>query len=219
MEKVNETPIKEQEQPQQANEATAEPTAAAENMAATTEDMTDTKADGPTPNEPGQNDDAAAQNENPVVDEVTRLTAEVAQLEAERLELKDKFLRLYAEFDNYKRRTSKERIDLLKTASSDVLRELLPVLDDFDRASQAAGEEGLPEGIKLIHEKLANTLSRKGLKPMESTGQAFDAELHEAITEIPAPTEEMKGKVIDTVEKGYTLNDSIIRFAKVVVGK
>ncbi len=151
--------------------------------------------------------------------EVEEQEKEIVGLETERNELKDKYLRLFAEFDNYKRRTAKERVDTLKTASADVLKELLPVLDDFDRAKTAAGEAGLSEGIQLIHEKLVNSLAKKGLKPMESTGEAFDAEFHEAITEFPAPTPELKGKNVDTVEKGYTLNDKIIRYAKVVVGK
>jgi molecular chaperone GrpE len=144
---------------------------------------------------------------------------DLVKVEDERNELKDKYLRLFAEFDNYKRRTAKERVDILKTASASVLREMLPILDDFDRAKTAAGKEGLPEGVQLIQDKLLSTLAKKGLKPMESNGQPFDAESHEAIAEIPAPTEEMKGRIIDTVEKGYTLNDKIIRYAKVVVGK
>lgn len=226
MEKVNETPMKEQEQPQATatDSTTPESTAAAtENMAADAADMTatDASASAATPLDEisDRNDAAAEQNESPVEDELKRLEEELAQEKAAHQELKDKYLRLFAEFDNYKRRTSKERLDILKTASSDVLRELLPIMDDFDRAATAAGEAGLPDGVQLIQEKLVNTLSKKGLKAMESTGEPFDAELHEAITEIPAPAEAMKGKVIDTIEKGYTLNDKIIRYAKVVVGR
>ena len=151
-------------------------------------------------------------------DDVEALEKEVVGIERERDEIKDKYLRLFAEFDNYKRRSSRERLDILKTASSDIIRELLPVLDDFDRAKNQ-NEEGLSEGIQLIYDKLFSNLSKKGLMAVESTGEAFDAEVHEAIVQIPAPTEEMKGKVIDTVEKGYALNDKIIRYAKVVVGK
>lgn len=176
------------------------------------EDKTNKKKRG---SRSGSNAKKVKQLEN----EVEELEKEVVGLEEERNELKNKYVRLLAEFENYKRRTAKERMDILKTASSDVLRELLPVMDDFDRAKTAAGEEGLPDGIQLIYDKLLGNLSRKGLKSMESNGQPFDAELHEAITEIPAPTEEMKGKIIDTIEKGYTLNDKIIRYAKVVVGK
>ena len=130
-------------------------------------------------------------------------------------ELKDKYIRLLAEFDNFKKRNVKERLDLMRTASQDTLTSLLPILDDFDRA-QKSGE--LSEGTMMIYNKLFNTLSQKGLQAMESTGFPFDPELHEAITEFPAPSEDMKGKVFDTVEKGYTLNEKIIRHAKVVVG-
>ena len=151
-------------------------------------------------------------------DDVEALEKELVGIERERDEIKDKYLRLFAEFDNYKRRSSRERLDILKTASSDIIRELLPVLDDFDRA-KSQNDEGLSEGIQLIYDKLFSNLGKKGLKAVESTGEAFDAEIHEAIVQIPAPTEEMKGKVIDTVEKGYALNDKIIRYAKVVVGK
>jgi len=134
----------------------------------------------------------------------------------------DKYLRLYAEFDNFRRRTSKERIDLLQTAGKEIIVSLLPVLDDFERAERAmetsTDVEAVKEGVKLIQNKLNNILSQKGLKPMQSIGQPFDADLHEAITNIPAPTDDLKGKVIDEMEKGYTLGDSVVRFAKVVVG-
>ena len=132
-------------------------------------------------------------------------------------ELKDKYLRLFAEFDNYKKRSVKERVDTLKTAAQDSLSAMLPILDDFERA--AKNGDGLSEGIQLIHNKLNSIMSQRGIKAMESTGEDFNAEFHEAITEIPIPDESMKGKVIDTVEKGYFLNDKIIRYAKVVVGK
>ena len=132
-------------------------------------------------------------------------------------ELKDKYLRLFAEFDNYKKRSVKERVDTLKTAAQDSLSAMLPILDDFERA--AKNGDGLSEGIQLIQNKLNSIMSQRGIKAMESTGEVFNAEFHEAITEIPMPGESMKGKVIDTVEKGYFLNDKIIRYAKVVVGK
>lgn len=147
----------------------------------------------------------------------------IEDLEIELSESKDKYLRLYAEFENYKRRTVKERLDLMKTASQDTLSSLLPILDDFDRAKKSADdestEEHFTEGVTLVYNKLHSTLKSKGLEPMESTGEVFNAEIHEAITEIPSPTEDMKGKIIDTIEKGYKLNDKIIRYAKVVVGK
>ncbi len=135
-------------------------------------------------------------------------------------ELQDKYLRMYAEFDNFKKRTVREKLDLIKSAGQDILASLLPVLDDFDRAKKNAesGGEPLSEGVQLVYNKLFNTLQQRGLKPMESIGTQFDPELHEAFTEIPAPTEDLKGKVIDTIEKGYWLNDKIIRHAKVVVG-
>ena len=128
--------------------------------------------------------------------------------------MKDKYLRLLAEFENFKRRSSKERVDYISGASREMITALLPVLDDFERADSAGA---VSDGMKLILHKLQTILQQKGLKSMESTGSAFDADLHEAITEV-SMGEEMKGKVIDTVEKGYFLNDKIIRYAKVVVG-
>ncbi len=149
--------------------------------------------------------------------------AKVAALEKERDELRDKYLRLYAEFDNYKKRTLKERIELMKTAAQDTVAALLPVLDDFDRAKKNAeseeSTEPFSEGVALVYQKLYNVLKGRGLEPMESNGEAFDPELHEAVTEIPASSEEQKGRIIDTIEKGYKLKDKIIRHAKVVVGK
>jgi molecular chaperone GrpE len=134
----------------------------------------------------------------------------------------DKYLRLYAEFDNFRRRTTKERIELLQTAGKEVIVSLIPVLDDFERAVKsmeaATDIKAVKDGVVLVQNKFNNILSQKGLKPMESIGHAFDADLHEAITNIPAPTDDMKGKVMDEMEKGYYLNDSVIRFAKVIVG-
>jgi molecular chaperone GrpE len=150
-------------------------------------------------------------------------TDEIELLKAQIIELQEKHLRLYAEFDNYKRRTAKERIDIVKTAGQEVITDLLPVLDDFERAERSVVEdldiEVFAQGYALIKEKFFRILQTKGLKAMESKGQPFDADLHEAITEVPAPSKEWKGKVVDEVEKGYLLNDKIIRYAKVVVGK
>lgn len=147
----------------------------------------------------------------------------INELEQELGEAKDKYLRLYAEFDNYKKRTVKERLDLISTAGRDTITAILPVIDDFDRAKKSAEDEStsevFTEGVQLVYNKLHGVLTAKGIKPMESTGKDFDPELHEAITEIPAPSEELKGKVIDTIETGYFMNDKIIRHAKVVVGK
>jgi molecular chaperone GrpE len=135
---------------------------------------------------------------------------------------KDKFLRLFAEFENYKRRTTKERIELFKTANQEVLLAMLPVLDDFDRASveiNKSGDESLVKGVELIHEKLKSTLVAKGLEEVEvKAGDVFDADYAEAITQIPAPSDKMKGKIVDVLEKGYKLGDKIIRFPKVVIG-
>jgi molecular chaperone GrpE len=148
---------------------------------------------------------------------------EIAELKKELDEQRDKYVRLYADFDNARKRMAKERLDLTLTASKDVIKDLLPVLDDFERAQKAVEKSGdvnaLKEGLNLVYNKLTNTLAAKGLKAMNSVGKAFDVNDHEAITEIPAPTAEQAGKVIDEVEKGYYLNDKIIRFAKVVVGK
>ncbi len=152
-----------------------------------------------------------------------KLQEQIDELTIQLNESKDKHLRLFAEFDNYKKRTLKEKIDYMKTASAEAIKAMLPVLDDFDRAKKVADDdstdEHFTEGVVMIYNKIFNVLKGQGLEAMESTGEAFDAELHEAITEIPAPSDDMKGKVIDTVEKGYTLKDKIIRHAKVVVGK
>ncbi len=136
---------------------------------------------------------------------------------------KDKFLRLFAEFENYKRRTSKERMDLFKTANQEVLQAMLPVLDDFDRGMaeiKKSEDEALVKGVELIHEKLRSTLVSKGLEEVEvRSGDAFNADFAEAITQIPAPTPKLKGKIVDVIEKGYKLGDKIIRFPKVVIGQ
>lgn len=136
---------------------------------------------------------------------------------------KDKYLRLFAEFENYKRRTTKERIELFKTANQEVLLAMLPVLDDFDRAIieiSKSEDELLLKGVELIHEKLKNTLVAKGLEQVEvNAGDAFDADFAEAITQIPAASDKMKGKIVDVLEKGYKLGDKIIRFPKVVIGQ
>lgn len=154
----------------------------------------------------------------PVADE-----SALEKLEAELAEQKDKYIRLMAEFDNFRRRTAKERVELIQTAGKDVIVSLLDVLDDCDRAEkQLTTSDDIAlqkEGIQLVFNKLRSSLHAKGVKPMESINTEFDVEKHEAITEIPAPTPEMQGKVIDEVVKGYYLNDKIIRFAKVVVGK
>ncbi|MDC0637294.1 nucleotide exchange factor GrpE [Flavobacteriaceae bacterium] len=135
---------------------------------------------------------------------------------------KDRYLRLFAEFENYKRRTSKERIELFKTASQDVMVAMLPILDDFDRALKELEKSDMAvfEGVTLINNKLNETLKQKGLSASETkAGEEFNADIHEAITQIPAPSEDLKGKIIEVIEKGYTLGDKIIRYPKVVIGQ
>ena len=165
-----------------------------------------------TPLETQANEEQASVEELPVEEQLA------LDLAAE----KDKFLRLFAEFENYKRRTSKERIELFKTANQEVLLAMLPVLDDFDRALVEigkSGDESLVKGVELIHEKLKSTLVAKGLEEVEvKAGDAFDADFAEAITQIPAQSDKMKGKIVDVLEKGYKLGDKIIRFPKVVIG-
>ena len=145
------------------------------------------------------------------------------ELQEELAKEKDKFLRLFAEFENYKKRTAKERIDLFKTANQDVLQALLPVLDDFDRALAEivkSDNNELFKGVELISDKFRETLKNKGLEQIEiRTGDVFDADIHDAVTQIPAPSDDMKGKVIDVIEKGYKLGDKVIRYPKVVVGQ
>ncbi len=138
-------------------------------------------------------------------------------------ELNDRFLRLFAEFDNYRKRSNKERLELISTASSGILRDLLPVVDDFDRAiannENIDDAKAIKEGVQIIYNKLRSILEAQGLKPMDAKGKPFDSELHEAIANVPVTDEKEKGIVIDDVEKGYYLNEKVIRYAKVVVGQ
>ncbi len=170
-----------------------------------------------------KNEQEAAQ-----VEENQEVEAEVVKEEPTTEELiqteKDKFLRLFAEFENYKKRTTRERIELFKTAGQEVMTSLLPILDDFERALTHIEDdkeaEELRKGVLLIYQKLIKTLEQKGLLKIETNkGDVFDAEIHEAITQIPAPDKKLKGKVIDCVEKGYKLGDKIIRYPKVVIGQ
>lgn len=178
---------------------------AAEN--ASLENGTDNASDNPSnglPNADIENEDA------------------LAGLEAELSEQKDKFLRLYSEFENYKKRSQRERLDYLKFAGEDVMKAFLPVFDDLDRALKAMSTtqdvEAVKEGVVLIQNKLNSIADSKGLKPMNAVGTLFDAELHDALTQVPAPTEDLKGKVLEEVEKGFYFNDKVIRHAKVIVG-
>ena len=164
-------------------------------------------------------DDTVDEAEAQEVDE----PSESEQLKADLEKEKDKFLRLFAEFENYKRRTSKERLELFKTANQDVMTAMLPVLDDFDRALteiKKAKDKNLMKGVELIHNKFKETLKNKGLEAMDvKHGDSFDADVHEAITQIPAASDKLKGKIVDVVERGYKLGDRIIRFPKVVTGQ
>jgi molecular chaperone GrpE len=145
------------------------------------------------------------------------------KLQSEVAEWKDKYTRLFAEFDNFRKRTIKERADLISSSTADVLKDMLPVIDDFDRAVKANESVDdiavVKEGFVLIHSKFYKKLESKGLKPIDAQGKPFDTDFHEAITSFPAPSEDMKGKVVDEVEKGYLLNDKVLRFSKVVIGQ
>jgi molecular chaperone GrpE len=147
----------------------------------------------------------------------------ITQLESDLGKEKDRYLRLFAEFENYKKRTGRERVELFKTASKDVMVSMLPVIDDFDRALkeiEKSGDSSALLGVELISNKLRETLRAKGLEPIGTkTGDTFDAEIHEAVTQIPAPSEDLKGKVIDVLETGYTLGEKVIRYPKVVIGQ
>lgn len=153
---------------------------------------------------------------SPEEKKINELTAQVS-------ELNDRYLRLSAEYDNYRKRTLKERMELIKSAGEGLLKGLLPVVDDFERAvahlSEASDLDAVKEGIHLIYNKFQEYLKQNGVSEIEAKEKAFDTDLHEAITKIPAPTEDMKGKVMDCVEKGYMLNDKVMRFSKVVVGE
>ena len=139
------------------------------------------------------------------------------------LDHKDKYIRLYSEYENYRKRTAKEKIDIITNASERLLKDIIPVIDDFERAitnnKDVNDASTIKEGFELIYNKLYKTLTDQGLKPMDAVGKVFDTDIHEAITNIPAPSKKMKGKVVDVIEKGYMINDKVIRFAKVVVGE
>jgi len=161
--------------------------------------------------------------ELPILDEKGLLEARIVELEAAKKEMTDKYLRLSAEFDNYRKRTLRERMELTKTAAESVMLSILPVTDDFERAmhsiEQGMNFEATKEGILLIYNKFKEFNKQNGITEIEALGKDFDTDLHEALTKIPAPSEDMKGKIIDVIQKGYYLNDKVIRFAKVVVGE
>lgn len=163
------------------------------------------------------------EEKKPASDEVEKLRSDIETLGQKLNENQDKYLRLSAEFDNYRKRTLKEKSDLLKSAGEDTIFKVLPVLDDFERALNAmqtsSDIEAVKNGISLIYIKLKDILSQQGIKEIEALNLEFNTDLHEAITKIPAPQEELKGKVVDVVQKGYYLNDKVLRFAKVVIGE
>jgi molecular chaperone GrpE len=187
----------------------------------------DLKEKKPQPNEnsagPDINADENMSGTSHLNNPLDECNVELEKVKSELDEYKDKYLRLQAEFDNFRRRTAKERLELVQTAGKDVIVDLLDVMDDSDRAQkqmEATDDiKQLREGVTLVFNKLRNVLQAKGLKPMETKETDFNPDLHEAITEVPAPSEKLKGKVIDEVGKGYYLKDKIIRHAKVVVGK
>lgn len=196
-----------------------------ENQSANTEEQTSesTSTDEQSNQNDSKSDAKAEETENNKAEGSKEELSKEEQLQRELDAKDDKYLRLFAEFENYKRRTSKERIELFKTAGQDVMQSMLPVLDDFDRAMleiKKSSDESLVQGIELINNKLRETLKSKGLEVMAvNAGDTFDSDLHEAITQIEAPSADMKGKIIDVIEKGYTLGDKIIRYPKVVTGK
>lgn len=162
-------------------------------------------------------------NKEQITEESGAEKSEIEILKDELQKEKEQYLRLFAEFDNFKKRTTKERFEIFKTANSEVITSILPILDDFDRGIkeiEKSEESELFKGILLIRNKLVETLRGKGLKPLEvNTGDEFDTDKHEAVTQIPAPSEDLKGKIVDVIEIGYMLNDKIIRYAKVIIGQ
>ncbi|MEQ6120777.1 nucleotide exchange factor GrpE [Reichenbachiella sp. MALMAid0571] len=164
-----------------------------------------------------------SEKEQPAKKEAKKKKSQQDELKIELAEAKDKYLRLYSEFENFRRRTAKEKLELVGTANEGLMHSLLPILDDFERADKSYSEEmevkAMKEGIDLIHSKFKNVLEQKGIKKIEvEAGADFDTELHEAITQIPAPEEKLKGKIVDVIENGYLLSDKVVRFAKVVTG-
>ncbi len=168
-------------------------------------------------------ENASAQNNETTEQEADQIVDEIEQMKNQLIEMNDKNLRLMAEFDNYRKRTLKERIDLIKTAGDKILADMLPLVDDFERGLKAMETsddvQAVKDGVDLIYSKFVGFLTQNGVKAIPTENETFDTEFHEAITTFPAPTEEQKGKIIDCVSKGYTLHDKVIRFSKVVVGE
>ena len=175
------------------------------------------------PGTPGNGGEQLQEEVLVIPDEISLLEGRIADLEAASKEMNDKYLRLSAEFDNYRKRTLRERIELTKTAGESVMLNILPVIDDFERAmhsiEQGMDFEATKEGILLIYNKFKEFNKQNGISEIQALGELFDTDLHEALTKIPAPSEEMKGRIVDVIQKGYYLNEKVIRFAKVVVGE
>ena len=197
-----------------------------QNPSQKTNKSTENEASNASANEVEDNSQASDDDVNPKDVDINDIKEEISVEEQLKQDVefhKDRYLRLFAEFENYKRRTSKERLELFKTASQKLMQDMLPVLDDFDRAMREIKkyeDDSIIEGVELINNKLSETLKSNGLESMAvKAGDTFDADLHEAVTQIPAPDQSMKGKIVDVVEKGYTLGEKIIRFPKVVTGK
>ncbi len=173
-------------------------------------------------NSSAEQNDTENSSENSNVGNPGDKDGKIMELEARVAELNDKHLRLYSEFDNFRKRNARERVDLIKTAGEDIFKAILSTIDDFERAIKAnettSDIKTVNEGIQLIYAKMKNSFTQKGLEAMESIGKEFNSDIMEAITHIPAPSEELKGKVVDEVEKGYLLNGKVIRYAKVIVG-
>jgi molecular chaperone GrpE len=179
------------------------------------EDVTSNEIENNVFSDNSSDESANEQNSNELIENEETNSTDSLQLE------KEKYLRLYSEFENFRRRTTKERLDWMQSASKEIIESVLPVIDDMERALSAfekTESKSAIEGLELIYKKLYGVLEKKGIKPMKSKGELFDPEIHEAVTQFPAPSPDLKGKVIDEVEKGYMLHDKVIRFAKVVVG-
>ncbi len=177
--------------------------------------------------ENGAEKEYLAADENKMEESLPDASAEevdpIAKLESQLTQSKDQYLRLYSDFENYKKRVSRDRIELTKMAGSEIFLSILPIIDDFERAIKSiettSDINAIKEGVQLVYSKLKSSTEAKGLIPMQTVGKNFDADFHDAITNIPAPSADLKGKVVDEVEKGYFLNDKVIRHAKVIVGK
>ncbi len=183
----------------------------------------DVEQSQPTENEEVESDGKKSRKNRKQRKEDEAREKEIEELKAQVEEQKDRYLRLSAEFDNYRKRTLKERSDMLKTVNGDTLSGMLPVLDDLERAMQsmqkATDVDAVREGVVLIYNKIQEFLKNKGIVEIDAMNQVFDTDLHEAITKIPAPTEDLKGKVVDVIQKGYKIDTKVIRYAKVVVGE